>query len=100
MQSSKGLQAHTVFIIGLEAEVVPRKVLTDEALAEESRLFFVAMTRTEDQLHLFKCRKRTGSSTYKPVPHERQPSSFLAYLPTYKHETQFHPSKSKMKKEK
>lgn len=98
MQSSKGLQAHAVFIIGLEAEVIPRRVLTDEALAEEARLFFVAMTRAEEQLHLFKCRKRTGSSTYKPIPYNQQPSSFLTCLPTDKYEIQFHPSKSKMKK--
>ncbi len=98
-QSSKGLQAHAVFIIGLEQEVIPRKVASDEALAEDARLFFVAMTRAEEQVHLFKSRKRIGAATYKPVPHDRQPSSFLDHLPKDKHETQFHPAKSKVKKQ-
>ncbi len=99
-QSSKGLQAHAVFIIGLEQEVIPRKVTGDEALAEEARLFFVAMTRAEEQVHLFKSRKRVGAATYKPVPYDRQPSSFLDYLPANKYEKQFHPAKSKTKKKK
>lgn len=99
-QSSKGLQAHAVFIIGLEQEVIPRKVANDEALAEESRLFFVAMTRAEEQVHLFKCRKRIGAATYKPIPYDRQPSSFLNYLPVDKYEKQFHPAKGKTKKNK
>jgi len=92
IQGSKGLQADVVFIIGLEQEVIPRKVLTNEALAEEARLFFVAMTRAEEQLHLFKCRKRVGASTYKPVPYDRTPSIFLSCLPTDKYKPQFHPA--------
>jgi len=98
MQKSKGLQAHAVFIIGLEQEVIPRKVTSDKALSEEARLFFVAMTRAEEQVHLFKCRKRVGASTYKPIPYDRQPSSFLDHLPADKHEKQFHPAKNKKAK--
>lgn len=100
LQSSKGLQANLVFIIGLEEDAIPRKTSNDEALAEEARLFFVGMTRAEDQLHLFKCRKRTSASSYKPTPNEIKQSRFLEYFPTDKHEKQFHQSKSKLQKKK
>lgn len=99
-QSSKGLQAHAVFIIGLEEEIIPRKVSTPSALSEEARLLFVGMTRAEDQLHLFKCRKRIGAATYKPIPHNQQPSQFLEHLPDGKYEKKFYPPKSGVKRKK
>lgn len=100
LQSSKGLQANLVFIIGLEEDAIPRKTSSDEALAEQARLFFVGMTRAEDQLHLFKCRKRTSASSYKPTPNAITQSRFLEHLPADKHEKQFHPPKNKLKKNK
>jgi len=100
LQSSKGLQANLVFIIGLEEDAIPRKTLTDEALAEEARLFFVGMTRAEDQLHLFKCRRRTSASSYKATPNEIKQSRFLENFPVDKHEKQFHQPKVKTQKKK
>lgn len=100
LQSSKGLQANLVFIIGLEEDAIPRKTSNDEALAEEARLFFVGMTRAEDQLHLFKCRKRTSASSYKATPNEIKQSRFLENFPADKHEKQFHQPKNKVKKKK
>lgn len=100
LQSSKGLQANLVFIIGMEEDAIPRKASSDEALAEEARLFFVGMTRAEDQLHLFKCRKRTSAASYKPIPNEVKQSRFLEHFPDDKHEKQFHQPKGKIKKKK
>lgn len=100
LQSSKGLQANLVFIIGMEEDAIPRKTSSDEALAEEARLFFVGMTRAEDQLHLFKCRKRTSASSYKPTPNEIKQSRFLEHFPVDKHEKQFHQPKGKIQKKK
>jgi len=100
LQSSKGLQANLVFIIGLEEDAIPRKTPNDDALAEEARLLFVGMTRAEDQLHLFKCRKRTSASSYKPTPNEIEQSRFLKHFPVDKHEKQFHQPKRKTQKKK
>jgi DNA helicase II / ATP-dependent DNA helicase PcrA len=96
MQSSKGLQAHTVFIIGLEQGVIPR--VNGNNISEEARLLFVAMTRAEEKIHLFKCRRRTGAATYMSRADEKQLSSFIECLPKEKYKTKYHPPKSKLKK--
>jgi DNA helicase-2/ATP-dependent DNA helicase PcrA len=50
---SKGLEWKTVYLIGLADGLVPYKMArTHEALAEEQRLFYVALTRATDSLHL------------------------------------------------
>jgi len=91
MQAAKGLQAHIVFIIGLEEEVIPRGGLNVDELSEEARLLFVGMTRAEEQLHLFRSRKRTGANTYK-LPNTLKDSQFLGCLPEGKYKKQFHPA--------
>lgn len=95
IQRSKGLQAHSVFIIGLEEDIIPRK---SEPLDEQARLFFVGMTRAKEQLHIFKSRKRMGSVSYRPIPYDVKPSRFLENFPREKHEKQYHQPKSKLKK--
>ena len=100
MNSSKGLQETHIYIIGLEEEIIPRKDSIGDVLSEEARLLFVGMTRAQEELHLFKSRKRTSSSTYRPIPHDLKVSRFLNYLPTDKYEKQFHPVQSKIKKAK
>ena len=93
LRKAKGLQAKMVFIVGLENEVIPRKTKSAEELAEEARILFVGMTRAEEQLHLFHCRKRSGSSTYKKSPNIINPSLFLNCFPKGMHEKRGHPAK-------
>lgn len=95
-QSAKGLEAGTVFIVGLEAENIP-KGKNEEDVAEEARLLFVAMSRAKEELHLFYCRKRTGSATFRQISHNLSASPFLKVLDSQKVETQYHPAKSKLK---
>ncbi len=48
---SKGLQWHTVIIVGLGTGLMPiASAHTPEAVAEERRLFYVALTRAEEEL--------------------------------------------------
>lgn len=53
IHSAKGLEWPTVYIIGLSEGLLPiSQAKTLEAVAEERRLLYVAMTRAESQLHL------------------------------------------------
>jgi superfamily I DNA/RNA helicase len=81
-QSSKGLEADCVFVVGLEEGSIPRNVADTKITAEEARLLFVAMTRAKKELHLMHARLITGSITYKAVSRQLKPSPFLASLPT------------------
>jgi uncharacterized protein (TIGR00375 family) len=60
MHASKGLEFPVVFIAGCEDGLVPYRRPGAEAsdLAEERRLFYVAMTRAKDRLYLTHCRRR------------------------------------------
>ena len=51
MHGSKGLEFHTVFIVGANEKVVPyKKAETPEEIEEERRMFYVAMTRAKKRL--------------------------------------------------
>lgn len=52
IHAAKGLEFSTVFIVGLEEGIFPssRSNINKEALEEERRLFYVAITRAEDKL--------------------------------------------------
>ena len=53
MHSSKGLEFPIVFIVGAAAGVVPFTLAVDEGRGdEERRLFYVAVTRAKDHLHV------------------------------------------------
>ena len=53
VHAAKGLEFSTVFLCGMNEGVFPsRKVRTLEAMEEERRLAFVAMTRAQDRLYL------------------------------------------------
>ncbi|MDR2739316.1 MAG: UvrD-helicase domain-containing protein [Treponema sp.] len=79
IHASKGLEFDHVFVSGLEEGILPFTLFGEnkkEAIAEELRLLYVAMTRARHGLHLswaasrsFRGRKLTG-----------QPSRFLASL--------------------
>jgi len=83
LHSAKGLEFPIVFIAGVEEEILPhaRAVMEsegDEGLEEERRLFYVGITRAEEELHLYHAQTRTqfGQESW------REPSCFLKELPT------------------
>jgi len=62
MKKAKGLEAHVVIIPGVEQGMVPdtrRQAKPDE----ETRLFYVSMTRAKERLFLFHSTRRPGSQT-------------------------------------
>jgi len=73
--AAKGLEWPVVFLTGLEQGLVPvGRAATPEARAEERRLFYVAITRAQRQLHCsWAERRRFGAHTMT-----RSPSPWLA----------------------
>ena len=54
MHSSKGLEFKVVYILDANEGVTPHhKAVLDADLEEERRMFYVAMTRAKDRLHIF-----------------------------------------------
>ena len=68
VHSAKGLEFEYVFIIGLEEGIFPHNnsLFETEALEEERRLCYVAITRAKQELYLINARKRTiyGMDSY------------------------------------
>ena len=60
LEGAKGLEADVVCVVGMEDGTMPNES-GDRGLDEYSRLMFVSMTRAKAELHLFHCRKRSGS---------------------------------------
>ena len=61
MHGAKGLEFHTVFIIGANEGICPyKKVETKEEIEEERRLFYVAMTRAKKRLVISYSKERNG----------------------------------------
>jgi DNA helicase II / ATP-dependent DNA helicase PcrA len=73
---AKGLEWPVVFLGGVEDGYVPLGAPQGEQLEEERRLFYVAITRAREELHISWAKKRTTS---KGVV-DRQPSPWLARL--------------------
>ena len=76
MHAAKGLEFPVVFVVGLEDGILPLRWGSGPAaadLAEERRLFYVAMTRAEDRLFLTRARKRLWRGTLRSLP----PSPYL-----------------------
>jgi DNA helicase-2/ATP-dependent DNA helicase PcrA len=73
--AAKGLEWQLVFLVGLEAGLVPvEHASTPEARAEERRLLYVAVTRAASELHCSWAERRTfGTRTIA-----RAPSPWLA----------------------
>ncbi|GIG55357.1 ATP-dependent helicase [Demequina activiva] len=68
MHAAKGLEWDAVFIVGCSEGLMPISLAeTDEAVAEERRLLYVAVTRAREHLHLSyaRARKSGGRATRK-----------------------------------
>src|SRR5947199_4975297 len=80
VHQAKGLEFHTVFVIWLTDGMFPsaRSLDTREALEEERRLFYVAITRARDELYLTLPHMRL-SGGYGDV--FQRPSRFLKEIP-------------------
>ena len=80
VHQAKGLEFHTVFVIWLTDGMFPssRSLDTRDALEEERRLFYVAITRARDELYLTYPYMRL-SGGYGDV--FQRPSRFLQEIP-------------------
>jgi DNA helicase-2/ATP-dependent DNA helicase PcrA len=79
LHAAKGLEFPIVFIVGLDQDILPhsRSQNDPEELAEERRLFYVGITRAENQLYLTRADRRT---TFGQT-NETLPSEFLNDIP-------------------
>ncbi len=80
VHQAKGLEFHAVFVIWLTDGMFPssRSLDTHEALEEERRLFYVAVTRARDELYLSYPHMRLNAG-YGDV--FQRPSRFLKEIP-------------------
>jgi len=64
MHSAKGLEFPVVYILDANERVTPyHKAVLDADLEEERRMFYVAMTRARDRLHICYTKERYGKPT-------------------------------------
>ena len=77
LHAAKGTEFPIVIIIGMEEGSFPmwRQDLTEAALEEERRLFYVGMTRAQNQLYL-------SSVTYRFGDRDRSTSMFVREIPS------------------
>jgi superfamily I DNA/RNA helicase len=67
MHSSKGLEFPVVFVISISTRIMPFYLAEQEGNTEEERrLFYVAMTRAEKQLHLSSISGHIGRFKVEP----------------------------------
>lgn len=79
VHQAKGLEWPVVFVIGLSEGMFPsRRALEENAIDEERRLFYVALTRAQDELYLSYplLNMASHSGVYQQLP-----SRFLEKLP-------------------
>lgn len=61
MHAAKGLEFETVYLPDVNEGKIPMKqAVSKEAVEEERRMFYVAMTRAKKNLHIFYCRQKQG----------------------------------------
>lgn len=78
MHNTKGLEFDRVIITGLEDDLFPRADNGDpDALEEERRLFYVAITRARHELHITSCASRRIHGKIQRL----SPSRFLSEIP-------------------
>jgi len=78
MPSSKGLEAEVIFVIAASEELIPS---LKGDIEEESRLFYVAMTRAKKELYLLSSRRRPASITFHPASFQLAKSRFVDAIP-------------------
>jgi DNA helicase-2/ATP-dependent DNA helicase PcrA len=80
VHQAKGLEYHTVFVIWLTDGMFPstRSLDTREAIEEERRLFYVAITRARDELYLTYPHMRLNAGYGEMF---QRPSRFLKEIP-------------------
>jgi DNA helicase-2/ATP-dependent DNA helicase PcrA len=74
MKKAKGLEADVVIIVGLEEDIVPNPKGDP---VEESRLFYVSMTRAKEKLFILHAFKRPRNISYGDVLMDKSRSRFL-----------------------
>ena len=74
LHASKGLEFPIVFIAGCDEGIIPWK---GSSLDEETRLFYVGLTRASERLYLTYPRKRPVNGAVK----SRKPSRFIKRIP-------------------
>jgi len=81
VHQAKGLEYHTVFVIWLTDGMFPstRSLETRDAIEEERRLFYVAITRARDELYLTYPHMRLNAGYGEMF---QRPSRFLKEIPT------------------
>lgn len=81
VHQAKGLEYHTVFVIWLTDGMFPstRSLETREAIEEERRLFYVAITRARDELYLTYPHMRLNAGYGEMF---QRPSRFLKEIPS------------------
>ena len=79
LHGAKGLEFPVVFLVGLEDGCLPHQRTIDEGadLSEERRLFYVGITRAQDELYLVRSKNRIRYG--KTLP--RNPCRFLEDIP-------------------
>jgi len=78
MPSSKGLEGDVIFVVGLSDELFPNPNLDKK---EQSRLFYVALTRAKKELYLFSSRTRPANITFKTTSFQLKKSEFIDVIP-------------------
>jgi len=64
LHSSKGLEFDTVYLIGMEEELLPHKrSIMEDGVAEERRLCYVGITRAQSRLYMTYCKERKMHGT-------------------------------------
>ncbi|HHT98003.1 MAG TPA: ATP-dependent helicase [Clostridiales bacterium] len=70
MHGSKGLEFEVVFIADANEDIIPhKKAMLDADIEEERRLFYVAITRAKEYLHIYNSKERYNK--------ELKPSRFI-----------------------
>jgi DNA helicase-2/ATP-dependent DNA helicase PcrA len=79
LHAAKGLEFSTVFIIGLDENLLPHSRARDdpEELAEERRLFYVGLTRAKNSVYLVRAERRSTFGSFE----DSDPSRFIAEIP-------------------
>ena len=85
IHQTKGLEFRSVYLAGVENEVLPLGHLEEDRMdiEEERRLLYVAMTRAEDDLAITWCRERPATDREGAGTQPTGKSSFIGEIPEW-----------------